>query len=118
MNKKYLIATIIVLIVVITVILIAGMNLGNFNKQTNNTTNTTKKNTINVTHMDNNTDGKSSKSSDDSSRYREVKDKEYLGDQVVYEDTATGKYYYQGQEMNYEKLADDYNREHKVGPYA
>ena len=37
---------------------------------------------------------------------------------VVYEDTATGKFYYKGQEMNYEKLADDYNREHKVGPYA
>ena len=37
---------------------------------------------------------------------------------VVYEDTATGKYYYKGQEMNYEKLADYYNREHKVGPYT
>ena len=34
---------------------------------------------------------------------------------MVYEDTATGKYYYNGQEMNYEKLADDYNWEHKVG---
>ena len=124
MDKKYLISIILLVIVVIAILLIAGMNLGNFNKQTNNTTNitnnTTNNNTINVTHLENNTDGKSSNgnSKDDSSRYREVRDKEYLGDEVVYEDTATGKYYYKGQEMNYEKLADDYNREHKVGPYA
>ena len=84
-------AIILVVIVVIAILLIAGMNLGNFNKQTNNTTNitnnTTNNNTINVTHLENNTDGKSSNgnSKDDSSRYREVRDKEYLGDDYLYD---------------------------------
>ena len=123
MDKKYLISIIIIVILLIIVIIsIAGMNLGDFNKQTNSTINTTNNTTnndsINVTHLENNTDSKSSNSNGDSSRYREVRDQEYLGDEVVYEDTATGKYYYHGQKMNYEKLADDYNREHHVGPYS
>ena len=102
MDKKYLMTIYFVVIVVIAILLIAGMNLGNFNKQTNNTTNitnnTTNNNTINVTHLKNNNDSKSFNGNikDDSSRYREVRDKEYLGDEVVYEDTATGKYYYNG----------------------
>ena len=124
MSKKYLIPIILIVIAAIALILIVGMNLSDLNKQTNTTTNitnnTTNNDAINVTHFDNNTDSKSSDSNSngDSSRYREVRDQEYLGDEVVYEDTGTGKYYYQGQEMNYEKLADDYNREHHVGPYA
>ena len=122
MDKKYLISIIIIVILLIAIISILGMNLSDLNKQSNTTANTTNNTTnnesINVTHLENNTDSKSSDSNGDSSRYREVRDQEYLGDEVVYEDTATGKYYYHGQEMNYEKLADDYNREHHAGPYA
>ena len=114
MNKKYIIC-LIAIIVICVVILVVGMNMADSNRKVdNNTTNITiTNNTTNVTPVENNTVKKQS-----NNRYEEIRDEEYLGDEVVYKDTYTGKYYYQGQEMNYEKLADDYNREHKVGPYA
>ena len=118
MDKKY---PIVIIIAAIALIAIIGINFSNnFNKETNTTVNnTTNNNTINVTHIENNTDSNSNDNANsESSRYEEIRDPEYLGDEVVYKDTATGKYYYNGQEMNYEKLADDYNREHQVGPYA
>ncbi|WP_407381063.1 hypothetical protein [Methanobrevibacter sp.] len=119
MNKKYVLILVIVAIIGV-ILLIYGMN-SNVDKQINNDTNITSNNvTINVTHIGNNSDESSSNDGGQSSdgRYREVRDEEYLGDAVVYEDTYTGKYYYQGQEMDYASLADEYNREHGVGPYA
>ena len=125
MNKKYLIG-LLVLIVIVAVIVVVGMNSidsnKNVNNATNNTTNNTKTNvTVNATHIGNNTDnGESSSQSSNAgeNRYREVRDPEYLGDNVIYQDTYTGKYYSQGQEMDYASLADQYNREHGVGPYS
>lgn len=83
------------------------INTIKYNTTSNNTNNTN--NTTNNTHNTNNSA---------SAKYQEIKDDEYLQGETVYKDTSTGKYYYQGQEMNYEKLADDYNREHGVGAYA
>lgn len=123
MDKKYVIIILAIILVVGVIILIAGINQGNFDKKINNNTtnNTTSNNTVNVTHISNNSDessGSDGQSSSSGSGYREIRDKEYLGDAVVYEDTRTGKHYYQGQEMDYASLADEYNREHGVGPYA
>lgn len=123
MDKKYVIIILAIILVVGVIILIAGINQINFDKKINNNTtnNTTSNHTINVTHIANNSDessGSDEQSSSSGSGYREIRDKEYLGDTVVYEDTRTGKHYYQGQEMDYASLADKYNREHGVGPYA
>lgn len=114
MNKKYIIFAI---IVIIAIMLVAGMSLNIFNKQTNTTNSTNANNTtINITHIGNNTDEQSSGSNNnDNGRYVAIRDEEYLGDEVVYRDTYTGRVYYHGQEMDYASLAEEYNQAHGYG---